>query len=356
MSSMKRMKYEVRFLTPAFLGNAEQRGQWRTPPFKALLRQWWRVVWAADRGFPVDISEMRCQEGALFGNTWLSHREKDREVNDYSKSQVRLRLSKWSVGELSSWAGLEQRIQVGKNKIGSHAYLGYGPLDARRGTQFARDSDSDRRVRSAIDAGEKANLLVTVPERRASDIRKTFALIDAYSAAGGRSRNGWGSIALVPVDGNSNTPNIARPWLDALALDWPHAIGCDQVGPLVWRTKSPRNDWKLVMRDLACVKIGLREQFPFQRGHNVQDRHWLSYPVTKHKVEAWGSDKRLPNSLRFKVRRDADNPRMLRGVIFHMPCLPPGCFSPDREAIKSVWQRVHKFLDNNRDVVERFEW
>ncbi|OYV75217.1 MAG: hypothetical protein B7Z66_13795 [Chromatiales bacterium 21-64-14] len=36
---MKPLKYTVRFVTPAFLGNAEQTGQWRTPPFKALRRR-----------------------------------------------------------------------------------------------------------------------------------------------------------------------------------------------------------------------------------------------------------------------------------------------------------------------------
>ncbi|MCE2461531.1 MAG: hypothetical protein J4F38_12235 [Pseudomonadales bacterium] len=50
MQPMRQMKYEVKFLTPAFLGNAEQSGQWRTPPFKALLRQWWRVAVAAAKG------------------------------------------------------------------------------------------------------------------------------------------------------------------------------------------------------------------------------------------------------------------------------------------------------------------
>ncbi len=39
-------RYTVRFLTPAFLGDAEQNGRWRTPPFKAQLRQWWRVAYA----------------------------------------------------------------------------------------------------------------------------------------------------------------------------------------------------------------------------------------------------------------------------------------------------------------------
>jgi len=44
IAGMKVLRYKVEFLCPAFLGNAEQNGQWRTPPFKALLRQWWRVV------------------------------------------------------------------------------------------------------------------------------------------------------------------------------------------------------------------------------------------------------------------------------------------------------------------------
>ncbi len=34
--------YQLRFQTPAFLGNAQQQAQWRTPPIKALLRQWWQ--------------------------------------------------------------------------------------------------------------------------------------------------------------------------------------------------------------------------------------------------------------------------------------------------------------------------
>lgn len=41
---MKTFRYRLIFSTPAFLGNASQQGQWRTPPVKALLRQWWRVA------------------------------------------------------------------------------------------------------------------------------------------------------------------------------------------------------------------------------------------------------------------------------------------------------------------------
>jgi CRISPR-associated protein Cmr1 len=38
---MVKQTYIVRFVTPAFLGNVEQQGQWRTPPFKALRKQRW---------------------------------------------------------------------------------------------------------------------------------------------------------------------------------------------------------------------------------------------------------------------------------------------------------------------------
>jgi hypothetical protein len=34
LSMMKELKYKVKFVNPAVLGNADQSGQWRTPPFK----------------------------------------------------------------------------------------------------------------------------------------------------------------------------------------------------------------------------------------------------------------------------------------------------------------------------------
>jgi CRISPR-associated protein Cmr1 len=41
-TTMHLCSYQLRFQTPAFLDNAQQQGQWRTLPFKALLRQWWQ--------------------------------------------------------------------------------------------------------------------------------------------------------------------------------------------------------------------------------------------------------------------------------------------------------------------------
>ena len=67
--TMRELTYQVSFNTPAFLGNAEQQAQWRTPPFKAMLRQWWRVVKAPDVGY--DHRELLKLENALFGSAVL---------------------------------------------------------------------------------------------------------------------------------------------------------------------------------------------------------------------------------------------------------------------------------------------
>lgn len=340
---MIQREYHLRFHTPAFLGNAEQSGQWRTPPFKAQLRQWWRVAYAVSKNFQLNVARMREEEGKLFGNAWLD--------DNFSKSLVRIRLSKWSLGGLKSWDGLEQgkvdhpEAEKSGYKVGPHAYLGYGPLDGRNGTKFRE------KMNAAIQAGEQNTFAIAYPDDHAPLIEQALALMNQFGTVGGRSRNGWGSYSLQAIGDISSLP--LHPWQEALKLDWPHAIGSDAKGALIWQTQ-PVADWKALMKELAVLKIGLRTQFVFATGKDAprtertEDRHWLSYPVTNHPVKSWGGNARLPNSLRFKVRPTVDG--KLIGVIFHMPCLPPPAFKPDAQLIKTVWQQVHTFLDQQSSL------
>lgn len=329
----------IRFLTPAFLGNAEQNGQWRTPPFKALLRQWWRVAWAKKNAYSNDIGALRAAEGRLFGTA---------AGDAGNRSLVRLRLDCWDMGKLKSWDKLEQppvdhkEVQKTGYKVGPHAYLGFGPLDGRSGTKLAKPN-------AAIQDGESARLRLACPADQAPLLDAALALMARYGTLGGRSRNGWGSFELVSEDSaveHDNPPT--RDWRDCLDRDWPHALGRDNEGVLIWRTEA-FEDWKALMRRLAEIKIGLRTQFVFPHAkpphQQVQPRHWLSYPITTHRTKAWPGGARLPNSLRFKVRADGDR---LRGVIFHVPCKPPAQFGPDQHLrqIEYVWQQVHGYLDN----------
>lgn len=347
---MTKLEYQVRFVTPAFLGNAEQNGQWRTPPFKALLRQWWRVAYAEYHRYPQSTVAMRQEEGLLFGHAWLeSDRDEQGRAVAARKSAVRIRLDKWEIGTLRAWQPLPtvSHSEV-KFPVGSDLYLSYGPLT------LPHDSKQPQlKNNAAIQAGESATLAIAVPDEQAPHIERALWLMDRYATAGGRSRNGWGSFALLPIppgEGRGEGTTLAavtplRPWRDCLTIDWPHALGQDEHGALIWQTR-PFDDWKTLMRELAVIKIGLRTQFVFTTGKNAtrtEERHWLSYPITNHSVQAWGNNARLPNSLRFKARKTSDGKFV--GVVFHVPCLPPAAFSPNPNAIQAVWQNVHALLD-----------
>lgn len=342
---MIKLEYTVKFVTPAFLGNAEQNAQWRTPPFKALLRQWWRVAVAQELKYNVDA--IRKKEGLLFGVA--------ADGGDSHKSQIRIRLDHWHDGKLKSWDGLGRNgtithpevrnAQGNATPVGSDLYLGYGPL------RFANGSTA-LKANAAIQAGETAIISLAVPEDIAPTIQHALWLVDQFGTIGGRSRNGWGSFSLTSIN---ETPPFTgtlplRDWQQCLALDWPHALGKNGQGVMAWQTK-PVTDWKVLMRDLAKIKIDLRTQFKFSSGRDApqpEQRHWLSYPVTNHSVRPWGNNARLPNSLRFKVRPTADG--NLVGVIFHVPCLPPQAFRPDTQAITQVWQQVHTFLSQQNNL------
>lgn len=331
---MRQSQYTLQFCAPAFLGNAEQSGQWRTPPFKAQLRQWWRVAFAASNQFHVNVEAMRREEGRLFGNAWLA--------DNFSKSDVRIRLANWNPGKLHEWERHDNSVphrEVPK-PVGSQLYLGFGPLVFRAGTAL--------KANAAIQSGERNTFSIAFPECDAQLLEHALALMNQFGTVGGRSRNGWGSYSLHPGSGTSALPAFTptRPWRDALSLDWAHAIGGDTKGPLIWQTR-PFANWQTLMRELAIIKISLRTYFSFRSGKNAQhpeERHWLSYPVTNHSVQNWGNNARLPNSLRFKIRPTAGG--QLVGVIFHMPCLPPASFQPDPLVIAGVWQEVHAFLDS----------
>ncbi len=328
-SLMQTRQMKVRFLTPAFLGNAEQDGQWRTPPFKHLLREWWRVSWAEANDWSNDCRTMREQEGELFGSA---------AGNSGHRSRVRMRLDRWAQGMLTQWEedGRVPHPEVGK-PVGADLYLGYGPLTYDKGARKTR-----LKANAAIQADESAGLRLAFPTTAADLIDRALALIDAFGTLGGRSRNGWGSVSLEDAPALDTLP--LRDWRDCLDRDWPHAIGSDAQGALVWQT-GPFDDWRALMRRLAEIKIGLRTQFQFHSGNNAprpEKRHWLSHPVTHHNVRPWKQG-RLPNSLRFKAVRDSSG--KLRGRIFHVPCLPPTQFHPDLGAIKDVWQQVHAYLD-----------
>lgn len=356
---MHTLQYTIRFYTPAFLGDARQSGRWRTPPLKAQLRQWWRVAYAADKQFAVNVNEMRQAEGVLFG---FAGDDGDQSAG---KSKLRLRLGSWEPGKLqrNQWSQNDptaHHLEVGNGgrNVGSQLYMGFGPVEYHRESRR-----TGLKANAAIQAGEHTTLRIAVPDAHKDPIRHALWLMHRFGTVGGRSRNGWGSYTLEPFQqgvttdtagGWNNTPALPelplRLWTDCLNLDWAHALGKDNTGALIWQTQA-HADWQSLMQELAKIKIGLRTQFPFNTGKNApitESRHYLSYPVTNHSVAAWGGNARLPNTLRFKVCPDPEDNEKLRGIIFHVPCLPPASFAPKVQQVQQTWEKVHRWLDNSQ--------
>lgn len=363
---MKKLEYQVRFNTPAFLGNAEQKGQWRTPPFKALLRQWWRVVKARDLSF--DVDQLRVEEGKLFGAA------SDNAGVSSHKARVSVRLTHWNTGSLDTWNGdsREPHPEVTRNdsvmQIGAQLYLGYGPLDhgdtgqinkhngkPKKGTILSKDPQ-----RTAVDQGQTNRLRVTLPEKHVDELCQTTQLAAWFGTLGSRSRNGWGALHLEHqhlqplTKANLESLRVTRDLHECLQLDWPHAVGKDQKGPLVWTT-NVTGSWHQVMKELARIKIAFRTQ-PALSLHGVPsgrfaERHFLAYPVTHHIVNGqhWGDQARIANQIRFKVAETVNG--QLTGIIVHLPCALPRQMADavgnaaNEHAAAQAWQAVHQVLD-----------
>jgi len=317
---MKQQSYTVKFLTPAFLGNADQKGQWRTPPLKALLRQWWRVAVAPEMNFNVDA--IRQAEGRLFGVA--------ADGGDSRKSRVRIRLGSWSEGTLTQVPEIG-KVFIGKNQPPAALYSGFGPVD-----QGPKGQGPRLKKGAALQAGAATQLHIAFPKDEG--LEQAIALMSAYGTAGGRSRNGWGSFEL-----NGELLKIqpfARDWKMAMDLDWPHAFGRDERGVLLWQS-VPQARWEDAMLLLAQARAGLRRAVP--------DRLMLAYPDTKAQMPEWGRNERVPNSLRFKVCSEG---RQFVAMIFHLPCRPADHLwqklqPAKRQGFIDCFAKAHVFLDQH---------
>jgi CRISPR-associated protein Cmr1 len=345
---MKKIEFTVQFVTPAFLGNAEQSAQWRTPPFKTLLRQWWRVLNAH-----LSVSDLRKKEGQTFGAA----------LDDTGlQSRVRLRLDSWSNGKMKEWPSdpttPHKEVRNGMS-IGSHLYLGYGPLRSASGTKLKGNA--------AIQANESGNLSLICDVKKVpmldTHLVDVMQLAHWFGTLGGRSRNGWGSAQftsknqnLMSFDQLVHSPlidKITMPLSDCLNFDYPGALGSDSSGLLLWKAKMVSDSWENAMKELARIKIALRTSFSLaghSRGGSLEDRHVLSYPLTtNHDTRDYDKNARLPNQLRFKVHKTSDGKYM--PVAFHFPVKTPesvlakNAKSFNKQEQLVVWQQAHKKMD-----------
>ncbi len=332
------LQVSVEFLTPTFLGGADQNAELRAAPFKNLLRQWWRVAVGSRHADPQKKLEA---EGDLFGSVL--------DDSKASASKVRLELrpgDDFRIDQNGLNFGQTPHPEVGKNgmMVSNALYLGYGPVSiVQRQTQIKR----------YIAPGSTAKLTLSFPADNRKEILKILEYIDAFGTLGSRCRNGWGSLALSGDDFNRES------WINFNAKDWhelvngtrqyPTHLGKDDKGLLCWELKLPPKDWQAGMKALAEIYMKLRTSINIAP-KGLQKRHILGYPVTNHPIDTWGKkDGRMPSQLRLMVKRNEEN--HLVGRILHLPHRLPKPWEPQRLGQETaVWQAIHQWLDKNTDL------
>ncbi|HLS05780.1 MAG TPA: RAMP superfamily CRISPR-associated protein [Wenzhouxiangella sp.] len=297
---MEIIKCQLRFLTPAFVGDANQDGVWRTPPIKALLRQWWRVAYAAENNFAVNVADMRHREGMLFGHAWLEDDKQDGQPVAGRKSAVRIRLGHPVSNDQSAWTkGTQQGVAPMSTGL-TASYSWFGLIE--RGPDLP-----DKSAISVDKPVESRRLLqLAVPGEHAKDIKVALSLISQYGTTGSRSRGGWGSILIDewPDADEVNAGQYSRNLSDCLDEEWAMSFATDKQGLMLWQSKDTFSSWDKAMSWIGRQRKMVRSELKVDK--NL--REMLGFAEIRD---------RLPSPLRWKVCPAKGNE--LRVLAFALP-------------------------------------
>ncbi len=344
-------------VTPMFLGNADQEAEWRSEPFKGLLRYWWRVGQPdTSRYNNTSKTDLLEKEARLFGYAG------EQSGIGPAKSQVRIVLegrgSSVSRGNKLTNVRLapihHREVHFKGGQISPLVYLaGMGLMNAKDDT--ATHSFFPPRLKFAV----------TI-DYAASDedaLAPVLALIQTFGAMGARCRNGWGcfrilkgSMSAEDVDSQLQkiTMDWTRPYREDPPRDYPSCLGKDQKGPLLWKTHLSTS-WEDSMRQLAEAYVKLRtgdkasgvERLDANGHDKPGERHLLGFPLSpRHPAQGyggWGNKARHASPLRLMVRSQEKH---YQGFVLHLPHAHSREMKlPAQLNELKVWEKVHGSLD-----------
>lgn len=337
--NMEKLTFDIEFLSPAFLGGADQEAELRSPPFKNLLRQWWRVA-----NSQLSAEDLRTDEGKLFG-TVLGD-------NSAQASQVRLVLEK---GEPFTISSKMPQIGTVEHPIDRRLYLGYGPIMTAR-----IDGRMTFKIKKFIQSGSVVKATIYAPKSAKDVLLNTISLLHYFGTIGSRSRNGFGSVSLLQDKINLDLKPLAKLMTTSIPFDdrmnhsskkYPSQLCSDNKGLLCWEYISDnstdvKNAWQEILHNFAEIYMKTRTQFEFRARNELEARHLLGYPAgPNHNVNAWdGSRGRMPSQLRLMVKHN--DQRQIVGRILHLPHPIPKTWDEKLGKQADIWKKVHAFLDN----------
>lgn len=168
---IEKVNYTFEVVTPMFLGGADQNeAELRVPSIKGMLRFWWRAI--SDKS---DISELKNEEGKLFGST-------------DGKSKISLKIDNPDISvskSLFNGKKFEVKTSRGTFPIDILHYLAYGTFKYVEGNVV---------IKEYIPAGENFVLSISAQKSVLGEIDKALSYLLTFGGIGAKSRNGFGSL------------------------------------------------------------------------------------------------------------------------------------------------------------------
>lgn len=182
---LEEITLDIEFVTPAFLGGADQNAELRSAPFKYGLRYWWRILYGNRYENAVELKKA---EDEIFGSTETGSKVRMCLLGSYPRCNGK---------QLPS--GKKVTVESGGQQMQMSIidYLAYGKKI--RGKYFF------------IDHGSTCQLCVYHPPRYNNQIVGALNAFLLYGGVGSRSRNGFGSITLNSSNEQKWENNISEP-------------------------------------------------------------------------------------------------------------------------------------------------
>ncbi len=263
---MKRLTFELEFITPAFIGGANQQAELRPASFVGLLRWWWRALKGECK-----IEKLREEEVKIFGG--IAKNPRKEEIRMASPVYLRIEGDVSKHKDLIKKCGLDLIFDEKKRAfVGSHIGVGYlyyfiVPKKKRNG--------QEEKGREFIEPGSKLKLiLIGKDEVLKHYIASLWALV-FLGGVGARSRRGGGNLAVVGYEPKDLEKISFTPtgdfceWFVKNLKEAKHLVGsskgsCDKYSNLsnvkLVLSKTEFNTWFEALNDIGKEFMRFRSE------------------------------------------------------------------------------------------------
>lgn len=318
------LKFEVEFITPAFLGGADGNAELRTAAFKHGMRYWWRIL----HGFKYG-NRIKEVEDLIFGSTAQG-------------SSIIISFSDFPKSNFTEKKGFPkgQRITVthrGREMaVNILDYLAYGKYDYVRGSGNVYNS-------TYIKPNTKVSISISIKETGYTDeIKDALKMFILYGGVGSRSRNGFGSM-------NSDTLNIDFSKTVQLSKLKEYPIFSEDTK--FFRSKKPSNTWEEALSEIGVIYKNAR--CSLEKQHQYEKRGYISRPIEVRGETIPNNIKRdrIPKPFYLGIKRYGEQ------FLGYILCLPILFYEKNNQAdyMKQIIKMESHFSEELKNDTENFK-